>query len=70
MTLYEFNLLDDTKLFNDVWDRGIYLNSVEEYVIKIHSYAIDIFFVEACYDSKSNKIIEKRSFKEGHRLDK
>ncbi len=70
MTLYEFNLLNDTQQFNAVWDRGVYLDSVEEDGVKINIYAIDMFFVEVCYDSKSNKIVEKRSFKEGHRLDK
>ena len=29
-----------------------------------------MFFVEVVYDGKENKIIEVRSFKQGHRLDK
>ena len=33
-------------------------------------YAIDMFFVELVYCVDKNKIVEGRSFKSGHRLDK
>ncbi len=70
MTLYEFRLLDETERYNAIWDKGVYLDSVEENEHKINVYAIDRFFVEVVYDGKLNKIIENRCFKSGHRLDK
>ena len=36
----------------------------------INCYAIDRFFVEVVYDGEQNVIIEVRSFKYGHSLDK
>jgi len=70
MTLYEFNLLDDIEQYNTVWNKGVFLDTTFENGLRINIYAIDMFFVEVCYDSKLNKIVDKRSFKEGHRLDK
>ena len=70
MTLYEFKMLNETDQYNVIWDKGVYLDSIVENEHKINIYAIDRFFVEVVYDSKSNKIIENRPFKEGHRLDK
>lgn len=70
MTLYEFNLLDDPEQYNIVWDKGFFLDTAFENGLKINIYAIDMFFIEVCYDPQSNRIVEKRSFKEGHRLDK
>ena len=37
---------------------------------KFNLYAINIFFVEFCYDSLENKISGIKSFKSGHLLDK
>lgn len=70
MTLYEFNLLKEEDKYNAVWDKGIFLDNAFEKGQKINIYAIDMFFVEVCYNSKTNKIVGIRSFKEGHRLDK
>lgn len=70
MTLYEFRMLDETELYNSIWDKGVFLDSVIEGEYKINIYAIDMFFVEVVYDGKLNRIIENRCFKEGYRLDK
>ncbi|MBJ2174190.1 hypothetical protein JBL43_08070 [Aureibaculum sp. A20] len=70
MTLYEYLLLEEQQQYNSIWDIGIYLDTVNEDNYKINIYAIDMFFVEVVYNAQSNKIIENRAFKEGHRLDK
>ena len=36
----------------------------------LRCYAIDMFFIEAVYDAEENRVIEVRSFKSGHRMDK
>jgi hypothetical protein len=37
---------------------------------KFNLYAINMFFVEVCYNSLENKISGIKSFKSGHLLDK
>jgi hypothetical protein len=37
---------------------------------KFNLYAINMFFVEVCYNSFENKISSIKSFKSGHLLDK
>ena len=59
MTLYEFNLLDIIEKDNHI--------TKDE---KFNLYAIDLFFVEVCYNSLENKISGIKSFKSGHLLDR
>ena len=59
MTLYEFNLLDIIETDNHI--------TKDE---KFNLYAINMFFVEVCYNSLENKISGIKSFKSGHLLDK
>ncbi|MFD0963238.1 hypothetical protein ACFQ1O_04360 [Pseudofulvibacter geojedonensis] len=70
MTLYEFNLLNESDQCQTVWDNGTYLDVVTQDGIKMVLYAIDKFFVEVHYDSESNKIVGLKSFKHGQILDK
>lgn len=70
MTLYEFNLLDTNNKMETVNQQGIYLdNHITKYE-KFNIYAINMFFVEVCYNSLENKITNIKSFKSGHLLDK
>jgi hypothetical protein len=70
MKLYEFNLLDINNQMETVNQQGIYLdNHITKYE-KFNLYAIDIFFVEVCYNSIENKITNIKTFKSGYLLDR
>ena len=70
MKLYEFNLLDFNNKMEVVNQQGIYLDNYITKIEKFNLYAIDMFFVEVCYNSIENKITEINSFKSGHLLDR
>ena len=66
MTLYEFNLLDTNNKMETVNQQGVYLNNHITKYEKFNLYAINMFFVEVCYNSLENKISGIKSFKSGH----
>jgi hypothetical protein len=70
MTLYEFNLLDINNQMETVNQEGVYLDNHITKTEKFNLYAINMFFVEVCYNSLENKISGIKSFKSGHLLDK
>ena len=70
MTLYEFNLLDINNQMETVNQQGVYLDNHITKIEKFNLYAINMFFVEVCYNSLENKISGIKSFKSGHLLDK
>jgi hypothetical protein len=70
MTLYEFNLLDINNQMETVNQQGVYLDNHITKTEKFNLYAINMFFVEVCYNSLENKISGIKSFKSGHLLDK
>jgi hypothetical protein len=70
VTLYEFNLLDINNHMETVNQQGVYLDSHITKYEKFNLYAINMFFVEVCYNSLENKISGIKSFKSGHLLDK
>jgi hypothetical protein len=70
MTLYEFNALDINNQMETVNQRGIYLDNHITKDEKFNLYAINMFFVEVCYNSLDNKISGIKSFKSGHLLDR
>jgi len=70
MTLYEFNVLTLEEKQETVWKKGTFLDNYITEDIRINCYAIDKFFVEVVYDGEQNVLIEVRSFKSGHSLDK
>jgi hypothetical protein len=49
---------------------GVYLGNHITKTEKFNLYAINMFFVEVCYNSLENKISEIKSFKSGVLLDK
>jgi hypothetical protein len=70
MTLYEFNLLDINNQMETVNEQGVYLDNHITKNEKFNLYAINIFFVEVCYNSLENKISGIKSFKSGHLLNR
>jgi len=70
MTLYEFNLLDLNNQMEAVNQNGIYLDKYITINKNFNLYAIDMFFVEVCYNSIENKITDIKSFKVGVLLDR
>jgi hypothetical protein len=70
MTLYEFNRLNEEEQLKTVWSIGVFLDNYISKTETLNCYAINMFFVELVYDKDKNKVIEVRSFKSGHRLDK
>ena len=70
ITLSEFNLLDINNQTETINQQGVYLdNHITKYE-KFNLYAINMFFVEVCYNSIENSIVEIKSFKSGHLLDR
>jgi len=70
MTLYEFNLLDINNQMETVNQQGVYLDNHITKNEKFNLYAINMFFVEVCYNSIENKISGIKSFKSGKLLDR
>jgi hypothetical protein len=70
MTLYEFNLLDINNQMETVNQQGVYLDNHITKDEKFNLYAINMFFVEVCYNSLENRILGIKSFKSGHLLDR
>ncbi|MFT6869547.1 MAG: hypothetical protein ACJAYY_000087 [Paraglaciecola sp.] len=56
MTLYEFNLLGINNQMETVNQQGVYLDNHITKNEEFNLYAINMFFVEACYNSLENKI--------------
>ena len=70
MKLYEFNLLDINNQMETVNQQGVYLDNHITKDEKFNLYAINMFFVEVCYNSLENKISGIKSFKSGNLLDR
>jgi hypothetical protein len=70
MKLYEFNLLDINNQMETVNQQGVYLDNYITKSKKFNLYAINMFFVEVCYNSLENKISGIKSFKSGHLLNR
>jgi hypothetical protein len=70
MTLYKFNFLDINNQMETVNQQGVYLDNHITKNEKFNLYAINMFFVEVCYNSLENKISGIKSFKSGHLLDR
>jgi len=63
-------MLSDEEQYNTTWNIG---KLVDQYItnnIAINLYAINEFFVEVYYDQSNNKILYKKTFKQGELLDK
>jgi hypothetical protein len=70
MNLYEFSILPEEEQFNTTWEIGVLVDQFIKEGIAINLYAINEFFVEVYYDQKANKILYKKTFKQGDLLEK
>lgn len=70
MKLYDFLILPEEEQFNTIWNSGVFVGQVFENDIVLNLYSINEFFVEVHYNSTLNKIVDKKSFKQGHLLEK
>jgi len=70
MTLYKFNSLSRNNKFQATWDYGQHIETILQNSLVINLYAVSKFFVEVYYDQNKNKIVDLKSFKQGHLLDK
>jgi hypothetical protein len=61
MTLYQFNLLDQTERAEILWDKGVHLANRQEKDFKILLYQVDGFYVEVWYDVNRNEISRLKS---------
>lgn len=62
MTLYEFNAMNEDGQAKVLWDRGVYLMTLQEGGFKFALYQLDSFYVEVWYHINGNEIIRIRSF--------
>jgi hypothetical protein len=70
MKLYEFCSLSEVEQYNAVWSLGVHVDSFIKYNIAINLYVINDFYCEVYYDIKTNKILYKKTFKQGELLNK
>jgi len=70
MTLYEFNRLNKEEQISTVYSKRIFIDNHISKTETLNCYAINLFFAESIYDVHKNKIVEVRSFKSRHLLNK
>jgi hypothetical protein len=68
MTLYEYNLLNETDRANYTWDKGIFLTHMTCGEVSITLYSVDDFFVEVWMED--NTIRKFQSFKSVRALER
>lgn len=70
MKLYEFSILSEEEQYNAIWSLGVHVDSYINNNVAINLYVISDFYSEVYYDRNTNKILYKKTFKQGERLDK
>lgn len=70
ITLYEFLALPDQEQYDIVFNSGQFLTYHLDENKKFALYAVSKFFVEIEYDAANNKIVSKRSFISGEKLNR
>jgi hypothetical protein len=70
MKLYEFTCLTDEEQYNAIWDIGTHVDNYIKDNIAINLYIINDFFVDVYYDKDKNRILYKKTFKQGELLEK
>jgi hypothetical protein len=70
MNLYEFSRLSEEEQYNTTWAFGVLVDQFVKDNIAINLYALNEFFIEVYYDQTTNKILQKKTFKQGDLLDK
>lgn len=69
MTLYEFKLLPEEEQYRILFNEGDFITYKLETNSIFALYALDRFFVEVEYNTKSNRIVKVVSFVMGEKLD-
>lgn len=69
MTLYEFKLLPEQEQYRKLFNEGEFITYRLGPNARFALYALEKFFVEVEYDSKSNKIVKNVSFVNGQKLE-
>jgi hypothetical protein len=70
MKLYEFLSLTEVEQYNTVWSLGVHVDTYIKDIVAINLYSINDFYCEVYYDMNTNKILYKKTFKQGELLDK
>ena len=70
MGIYDFNILSEHDQYDTVFTKGQFVDTVTKGKIKYALYAVSMFWVEATYDAKENKITGINSFVGGETLNK
>lgn len=69
MTLYQFNLFNETQQAEILWDKGVHLSERKDHIFTYVLYQIDGFYVEVWYHREFNAIQRFRSFSSLNQLD-
>ena len=69
MTLYQFNLLNETQQAETLWENGVHIGEREDLVHTIALYQIGSFYVEVFYHRQLNAIKKFRSFSSTDQLE-
>ena len=70
MTLYEYNSLEETQQWQELWDNGLHLTSIKYLDAKFSLYSLFMFFVEVELYLETDKIKGKKTFKHGDIMQK
>lgn len=70
MKIYEFTRKDEQLQYQIVWEIGKHIETLYQSDTMYLLYAVNDFFVEVQYCNRTNKILDKNQFKDGHELDK
>ena len=62
MTLYKFNLLDESKQAETLWENGVHIGERSDAEHNISLYQIEGFYVEVFYHREENVIKRFRTF--------
>ncbi|PIF62664.1 hypothetical protein [Flavobacterium sp. 11] len=68
--LYEFLGLSEVEQYNAVWSLGVHVDTYIKDYLAINLCVINDFYCEVYFDMKINKILYKKTFKQGELLDK
>ena len=70
MKMHDFLLLSKEEQLDTVWDKAIFLRTLQDAKFRFNLYALENFYIEIKYDVKRNTILEKVVFKQVDLLDK
>jgi hypothetical protein len=70
MKLYNFLRLSEVEQYDAVWSLGVHVDTFIKDHIAINLYVINDFYCEVCYCMNTNKILYKKTFKQGELLEK